>query len=64
MISDKASGVSIDWVYKALGVKYTYIVELRDKSEFAFLLPEDQILSTGEETLEGLKALAKYMHEH
>ena len=56
--------MSIDWVYKALGVKYTYIVELRDKSEFAFLLPEDQILSTGEETLEGLKALAKYMHEH
>jgi len=51
-------------VYKALGVKYSYIVELRDQQGHGFVLPKEQILPTGEETLEGLKALAKYMHEH
>lgn len=63
-VSDVASGVTIDWVYKALGVKYSYIVELRDTYEAGFLLPESQILPTGQETLEGLKTLAKYVHEH
>ena len=62
--SDIASGISIDWVYGELGVKYSYVVELRDTGRFAFLLPEDQILPTGEEMLEGLKTIAKYVHEH
>jgi len=51
-------------VYGELGVKYSYVVELRDTGRFAFLLPEDQILPTGEEMLEGLKTIAKYVHEH
>ncbi|XP_045603336.2 carboxypeptidase B [Procambarus clarkii] len=51
-----AAGGSIDWVYDTAKVPYTYGVELRDQGEYGFLLPEDQILPTGEETWAGIVA--------
>lgn len=42
-------------MYVEKGIKYSYGVELRDKGEFGFLLPEDQIIPTAEENLAGIK---------
>ena len=58
---DAASGGSEDWTYGKLEVKYSFSVELRDKGRYGFLLPKEQIIPTGEETFEGLKALVKAM---
>ncbi|XP_063440738.1 carboxypeptidase B-like [Mytilus trossulus] len=56
-----ASGSSADWTYGAEKIKYSYAVELRDTGEYGFLLPADQILPSGKETLEALKALCSYV---
>jgi len=38
-------------------IPYVYTVELRDRGQHGFLLPPDQILETGVETWEGVKAM-------
>ena len=60
-LPDPAAGGSEDWTYGELGVKYSFSVELRDTGRYGFLLPPDQIIPTGEETFEGLKALVNSM---
>jgi len=54
-----ASGDSADWVHDVLGLTDSYTFELRpdENSSYGFLLPEDQILPTGEENVDGLLAL-------
>jgi hypothetical protein len=42
-------------------IKYSYAVELRDTGEYGFLLPADQIIPSGKETLEAMKALSTYV---
>ena len=54
--ADVASGGSDDWSKAVLGIKYSYTIELRDQGRYGFLLPEDQIIPTGEETWAGVKA--------
>jgi len=54
----KNSGGTKDWVYKTLGTKYTFALELRDKGRYGFLLPANQIRPTGMETFAGIKAMA------
>lgn len=48
------SGVSLDYVHDELNVTHSYIVELRDRGVFGFLLPADQIQPTAEETLDAI----------
>ncbi|XP_014667694.1 PREDICTED: carboxypeptidase B-like [Priapulus caudatus] len=52
------SGTSRDWAKGVAKVKYTYTVELRDTGEYGFLLPEEQIEPTSEETWEAIKVIA------
>lgn len=52
-----ASGVGIDWSYGVHGLN-SWLIELRDKGQYGFLLPADQIVPTGEEAWAGLMALA------
>jgi len=55
-----ASGDSADWVHDTLGVTDSYTFELRpDENSWrvGFELPEEQILPTGEENVDGLLAL-------
>ena len=47
--SDPAAGVSDDWYKGVLKSRFAYCVELRDKGNYGFLLPPQQIKSTGEE---------------
>ncbi|CAL4090209.1 unnamed protein product, partial [Meganyctiphanes norvegica] len=52
-----AAGCSDDWVKGSLGVKYSYTLELRDRGNYGFSLPRNQILPTGQEVWDGLKML-------
>mmetsp|Transcript_12760 Transcript_12760/g.25998 ORF Transcript_12760/g.25998 Transcript_12760/m.25998 type:complete len:109 (-) Transcript_12760:38-364(-) len=54
-----ASGSSADWTYGECGILYSFGAELRDTGKYGFILPEDQILDSGEETLAGVKVLAQ-----
>ena len=45
---DPAAGDSNDWYTGVIQARYTYTVELRDQG-YSFLLPEDQIVPSGEE---------------
>ncbi|CAF3402602.1 unnamed protein product [Rotaria sp. Silwood1] len=59
-----ASGNTVDWTYGTAKVMFSYAVELRDTGEYGFLLPEDQIVPCGQETLAGVLALLKYIEQH
>jgi carboxypeptidase A1 len=60
----QASGGSLDWAYAKGGVKYSYAVELRDTGRHGFILPADQIVPSGEETLAAVIALNEYILEN
>eukprot|EP00795_Rhopilema_esculentum_P002245 gene2245-17852_t len=55
------SGGSDDWTYGALGLVYSYALELRDRGRYGFLLPANQIIPTGRETFAAMKAMAAAM---
>ena len=57
VIADRSSGTSRDWAAGAAHIPFVYTVELRDRGQHGFLLPPDQILETGVETWEGVKAM-------
>ncbi|KAG7175044.1 Carboxypeptidase B-like 5 [Homarus americanus] len=63
-LSGPASGGSADWAKAVVDAKYSYTIELRDKGEFGFLLPEDQIIPTGEETMAGVLVLANFIKDN
>lgn len=52
-----ASGVAIDWTY-AQGLQ-SYLIELRDRGHYGFLLPPDQILPTAQEAWAGFVQLVE-----
>lgn len=54
IFTDAAAGGSMDWVRVAIGPPITYTYELRDKGRYGFLLPANQIIPTGEETMDSL----------
>ncbi|PFX21403.1 Carboxypeptidase A4 [Stylophora pistillata] len=51
------SGSTKDWAYGVLGVKYSFALELRDKGQYGFALPANQIIPTGMETFAAIKAM-------
>ncbi|KAI0223363.1 Carboxypeptidase A2 [Lamellibrachia satsuma] len=53
------SGGSGDWARGTANITYAYLVELRDKGHFGFLLPSDQIVPVGEEMWAGMKVVAR-----
>lgn len=52
-----ASGGSIDWIRGDQDTQLAYCYELRDTGAYGFLLPANQIIPTGEETLDSFVAL-------
>ncbi|ORY95991.1 hypothetical protein BCR41DRAFT_239215 [Lobosporangium transversale] len=59
----QASGGSIDWTYAKGQVKYSYGVELRDTGRYGFLLPETEIIPSGEETFAAVMSLASFIRK-
>jgi len=51
------SGLSTDYVAIVLRKLIVCTYELRDNGQYGFLLPPEQIIPTGEETLDSLIAL-------
>ncbi|CAF0868217.1 unnamed protein product [Brachionus calyciflorus] len=56
-----ASGAAVDWAYEKANILFSYTVELRNQDKYGFLLPPDQIIPSGIETFEAVKALALYV---
>lgn len=53
-----AAGGSDDWAKGTLKFKYSYTVELRDTGNSGFMLPADQIIGTGKETMAFMRVIA------
>ena len=51
-------GSSADFVHKVIGIPLSFGVELRDSGEFGTLLPQDEIIQNGEESLAAILKLA------
>lgn len=61
-VIDEASGTSQDWVHD-LGIEFSYTIELRDNGTYQFVLPEDQIQPTCEETMAGVMTIIEYVND-
>ncbi|KAJ3255172.1 Carboxypeptidase A4 [Boothiomyces macroporosus] len=57
----QTSGASDDYAYGVLGVKYAMTIELRDEGQYGFLLPPEQIIPVGTETVAALLAVWEYI---
>ncbi|EFN83243.1 zinc carboxypeptidase isoform X2 [Harpegnathos saltator] len=54
-----ATGSTIDYMKGIHKVRYSYTYELRDQGKHGFLLPPEQIIPTGEETMDSVVAMMK-----
>lgn len=51
---DISSGVSVDWVIGTHKNRLGYTFELRDKGQYGFLLPPEQIAPSGQEIVDAI----------
>lgn len=54
-----AAGGSDDWAKGDLKFKYSYTIELRDEGRYGFMLPANQIIKSGEESMAFVRVIAK-----
>ncbi|KAG8520978.1 Carboxypeptidase O [Galemys pyrenaicus] len=60
--SNATSGSSRDWA-QDIGIRFSYTFELRDTGTHGFVLPEDQIEPTCEETMEAVLSILDDVYE-
>lgn len=53
----------MDWAKGVAGIKYSFIIELRDTGRFGFLLPETEIIPTASETFAGISAVVNAVND-
>ena len=54
-----AAGGSDDWAKGDLKLKYSFTIELRDEGRYGFMLPANQIIASGEESLAFVRVIAR-----
>lgn len=54
---DKVSGSGKEWAYAVKNIPIPYTIELRDKGNYGFLLPPEQIIEVAYEFLDGFVGL-------
>lgn len=59
--TDHTSGAAIDWVHDSAKVKYAMVIELRDKGQFGFILPNEFIIPSGMELVQGFRHLIDHL---
>ena len=63
MFLDPAAGASDDWYKGVLKSRFAYTYELRDTGRHGFILPESEIIPSGEELWEAQRVMFKKMIE-
>ncbi|XP_055328960.1 carboxypeptidase B-like [Paramacrobiotus metropolitanus] len=58
----EAGGTAVDWAYEVAKIKYTYQFQLRDRANWGFLLPRNQIIPTAAEFYAGVTELLRFIH--
>lgn len=53
------TGITIDYIKGIYQKPIVYTYELRDRGRYGFLLPPNQIIPSGEETMDSLVAMFK-----
>lgn len=58
---NEGAGSAMDWFYQELKAHFSYQIKLRDHGIYGFLLPEEEIIPTGQEMFYVMKYVADYM---
>ncbi|KAL9709685.1 hypothetical protein Ac2012v2_007425 [Leucoagaricus gongylophorus] len=56
-----APGNILDWMYKVVGIRYSYVAHLRDTGTYGFSLPESWIRPVGEETAKMVEYISDFI---
>lgn len=59
LLSDIASGSSVDYAYNEIGIKMGFTFEFRDQGRYGFVLPSINILPNCQETVAAMIALVR-----